>query len=110
MGRCEDFPCCGHELGCCPEYDERGVQKHMVCVCGAKLPITARFSICDSCLNAREVGPGQYEPVPEEEWELHNPGSDVDADVAYWRRRALRAEGRSGEDITRDYFHREELD
>ena len=19
---CEDFPCCGHEQGCCPDYDE----------------------------------------------------------------------------------------
>lgn len=21
VSRCEDFPCCGHELGCCPSYD-----------------------------------------------------------------------------------------
>lgn len=49
--RCEDFPCCGHELGCCPDYDpETGVQLNMKCVCGAKLPINNRSSICDGCL------------------------------------------------------------
>ena len=51
MGRCEDFPCCGHESGCCPSYDESGNQLNMVCICGAILPITNRYSICDSCLN-----------------------------------------------------------
>jgi hypothetical protein len=51
MARCEDFPCCGHELGCCPDYDEEtGEQLNMVCTCGAKLPVTARYSICNSCL------------------------------------------------------------
>lgn len=51
MARCEDFPCCGHELGCCPDYDEEtGEQLNMVCTCGAKLPVNARFSICDGCL------------------------------------------------------------
>ena len=50
MARCEDYPCCGHELGCCPDYDGSGRQLNMVCVCGAKLPIDNRSSICDSCL------------------------------------------------------------
>lgn len=51
MARCEDFPCCGHELGCCPDYDEdTGRQLNMVCVCGAKLPVNARFSICEGCM------------------------------------------------------------
>jgi hypothetical protein len=53
MARCEDFPCCGHEAGCCPDY-ENGRQINMVCVCGAKLPINNRYSICDSCLNQSE--------------------------------------------------------
>ena len=48
--RCEDFPCCGHEAGCCPNYDESGVQTDMVCVCGARLPIDNPTSCCDSCL------------------------------------------------------------
>lgn len=50
MARCEDFPCCGHEPGCCPDFDENGKQLNMRCVCGAILPITNRYSICDSCL------------------------------------------------------------
>ncbi len=52
MPRCEDFPCCGHELGCCPNYDESGKQLDMVCTCGARLPVNNRYSICESCLNS----------------------------------------------------------
>jgi len=50
--RCEDFPCCGHELGCCPRYNDAGQQLDMVCTCGARLPINNRSSICDSCLDS----------------------------------------------------------
>jgi hypothetical protein len=50
MPRCEDYPCCGHEAGCCPNYDRTGKQTDMVCTCGARLPITARYSICETCL------------------------------------------------------------
>lgn len=50
MARCEDFPCCGHEPGCCPDYDESGRQLNMVCTCGVKLPVDNRYSICDACL------------------------------------------------------------
>lgn len=50
MARCEDYPCCGHESGCCPDRDEAGRQINMICVCGAKLPIHNRYSICDSCM------------------------------------------------------------
>ncbi len=52
MSRCEDWPACMHEDGCCPDYDESGMQLNMVCTCGKKLPITNRSSICDSCLRA----------------------------------------------------------
>jgi hypothetical protein len=51
MARCEDFPCCGHESGCCPDYDtDTGKQLNMVCVCGAKLPLTSKYSICSGCM------------------------------------------------------------
>lgn len=51
MARCEDFPCCGHELGCCPDFDpETGKQLNMKCVCGATVPIDSRFSLCRTCL------------------------------------------------------------
>jgi len=49
---CEDYPCCGHELGCCPNYDEAGRQLDMVCTCGARLPITRQSSLCDTCLRS----------------------------------------------------------
>ena len=49
---CEDFPCCGHERGCCPRYDASGRQIDMVCTCGARLPVTSRSSICRACLMA----------------------------------------------------------
>lgn len=51
MARCEDFPCCGHELGCCPDYDEEtGKQLNMKCTCGATVPIDNGSSLCDGCL------------------------------------------------------------
>ncbi len=50
MPRCEDFPCCGHENGCCPDFDESGRQTNMRCTCGAVVPLTSRYSLCLSCL------------------------------------------------------------
>jgi hypothetical protein len=55
MSMCEDFPACGHERGCCPDFDESGRQLNMVCTCGAKLPVDNRFSICDTCLNESQL-------------------------------------------------------
>ncbi len=54
MARCEDYPCCGHELGCCPDFDENGRQLNMICVCGAKLPIDNPSSICDACMRSED--------------------------------------------------------
>ena len=28
---CEDYPCCGHEAGCCPDFDQSGRQLNMRC-------------------------------------------------------------------------------
>jgi len=56
MAMCEDFPCCGHEMGCCPRFSESGEQLDMVCTCGARLPVTNRYSICDRCLRMDEDG------------------------------------------------------
>lgn len=70
MAMCEDFPACGHENGCCPDFDESGNQLNMVCTCGAKLPVTSRYSICRSCMDrgsdedamyGRESGSHNYE-------------------------------------------------
>lgn len=62
---CEDFPCCGHESGCCPDFDDSGRQLNMICVCGAKLPITARYSICSGCMQDPD-DPDYYPFIPED--------------------------------------------
>lgn len=54
MPRCEDYPCCGHELGCCPNYDASGRQLTIVCVCGAEVPFGGRSSLCEACLSDYE--------------------------------------------------------
>ena len=69
MSRCEDFPCCGHELGCCPDYDpDTGQQLNMICTCGAKLPINNRYSICSACMaqGDSEDGPDWHDFVEED--------------------------------------------
>lgn len=45
MARCEDFPCCGHELNGCPSEDGT----YPCCICYGPLPKNARSSICVSC-------------------------------------------------------------
>lgn len=67
---CEDWPCCGHEQGCCPDFDpETGAQLNMKCTCGATVPLGSRSSICETCLNQSEDG----EPFDDRE-----PEPDVD--------------------------------
>ena len=47
--RCEDFPCCGHEAGDCPDSEGR-----FTCVtCGIRLPKRATSSICNRCRRSR---------------------------------------------------------
>jgi len=60
MARCEDFPCCGHESGCCPDYDENGKQLNMKCTCGATVPLGSRSSICDGCMSRLSREDGDY--------------------------------------------------
>ena len=70
MAQCEDFPCCGHERGCCPDFDpETGAQLNMVCTCGAKLPINNPSSICDRCLRAGDddFDRGDYDDETDED-------------------------------------------
>ena len=50
MPYCEDYPCCGHEPGDCPDSQGR-----MKCVeCGKRLAKTATSSICKKCLKRME--------------------------------------------------------
>ena len=59
-GQCEDYPCCGHEPGGCP--DENGT---FSCTCGAKLPPGSRYSICQGCLTRGLGADGDRE----DEWD-----------------------------------------
>lgn len=61
MARCEDFPCCGHESGCCPSYDEDGNQIDMKCTCGASVPLNSRSSLCSTCLRGGSRYADSYE-------------------------------------------------
>lgn len=49
MARCEDFPCCGHETGDCPDRDRSGRETYRCVECRGRLPRTARSSICAKC-------------------------------------------------------------
>lgn len=71
---CEDFPCCGHEPGCCPDFDENGQQLNMVCVCGAKLPVDSRYSICDGCMRDGD------DPYSDDERDYYDEDDDFDDD------------------------------
>lgn len=53
MSMCEDFPCCGHEQGCCPDY-RNGRQINMRCTCGASVPLRSHSSICRDCRQAMQ--------------------------------------------------------
>jgi hypothetical protein len=73
VNRCEDFPCCGHEMGCCPDFDsETGAQLNMICVCGAKLPVNARFSICAGCMVDPDDPYYGYDDEPEYDDDEHD--------------------------------------
>jgi len=62
MARCEDYPCCGHEPGCCPDFDAAtGRQLNMRCTCGAVLPIDNPVSICDACLRRMDMEDGAWD-------------------------------------------------
>lgn len=44
--RCEDYPCCGHEDGGCPNRDGT-----FNCArCGKKLPKNNKSSLCNKCI------------------------------------------------------------
>jgi len=69
MARCEDYPCCGHESGDCPDSSGR-----MRCVggCGKPLPKNATSSICKRCMAKAERrfanGEDMFPSGPEERY------------------------------------------
>ena len=69
MARCEDYPCCGHELGCCPDFDPNtGEQLNMKCTCGATIDVNARVSICDGCMAQMRMRSDTQEPASDLGW------------------------------------------
>lgn len=48
--RCEDYPCCGHEDGGCPDSSGRFPCSN----CGKRLPKDSRSSICNKCQRRME--------------------------------------------------------
>ena len=77
MSMCEDFPCCGHEMGCCPDYDESGRQLNMKCTCGATVPLDSRYSICETCLSFDDDNEG-FDSYDDEDCD--DDGFDVETD------------------------------
>jgi hypothetical protein len=68
MARCEDYPCCGHAAGDCPEIDAKGREVWRCVECGKRLKAGATSSICPKCtrdLNRRAWGDesGEYPPA-----------------------------------------------
>lgn len=79
--RCEDFPCCGHEMGCCPDFDsETGAQLNMVCVCGAKVPVDSSYSLCSYCLTHDEDGRPTNGEEEDSEEDFDDDDDDFDED------------------------------
>lgn len=46
---CEDFPCCGHEPGGCPTYNENGEEFFPCACCGSIMPPRATSAVCAPC-------------------------------------------------------------
>jgi hypothetical protein len=62
--RCEDFPCCGHEQGDCPDSQGR-----FTCVeCDKRLSKKATSSICGKCLDKMARSEREYQGYYEEEY------------------------------------------
>lgn len=45
MARCEDYPCCGHEDGGCPNHDG----SFNCARCGRKMPKNSPSAVCTKC-------------------------------------------------------------
>jgi len=43
--KCEDWPCCGHEEGGCPNSDG----SYNCAECGKKLPKHSQSAVCEKC-------------------------------------------------------------
>jgi len=83
---CEDYPCCGHEAGCCPDFNESGRQLNMRCTCGAILPVDNPVSICNACLHQDDMGARPWDNYNEDANGFHGydePMEDQWIDAMY---------------------------
>lgn len=82
---CEDWPCCGHESGCCPAFDAFGRQLYMVCTCGKQLPLNNKYSICDTCMkNANDSEEYGEDMDGDHESGLASAGFGTDEDYGHY--------------------------
>jgi hypothetical protein len=85
-GRCEDAPCCGHDI-CPPREADSGVQLAMSCTCGNLVPRNASSSLCEGCLRGvrREAYYGEdYEEPLDDGEDGDDDGDDEDEDEDGW--------------------------
>ena len=77
---CEDWPCCGHEAGCCPDFNEFGQQLNMKCTCGATVPLSSRSSLCENCLR----GCGEDDYYDDDPYYYEDENEDYPYDEPYY--------------------------
>lgn len=81
MSMCEDFPCCGHEQGCCPTFIG-GKQVNMRCTCGAAVPLSSHSSICRDCRQAMQDqfdGDDDYDCDDDDDFDCDDDCDDDDS-------------------------------
>lgn len=71
MARCEDYPCCGHEDGGCPNHDG----SFNCASCGRKMPKNSPSAVCAKCHKRWER---QRRTMGED-----GPGGDFDYSMNY---------------------------
>ena len=67
MARCEDFPCCGHEMNDCPSHRPTSRYLPYPCVdCGKKIlkvkAVRGHESFCEKCYHALGRSDGYDDP------------------------------------------------
>ena len=63
---CEDYPCCGHEAGGCPQIDENGAERFRCACCSVLMAPKARSAVCEPC-HKRRASDEDFEPCYDDE-------------------------------------------
>ena len=64
---CEDYPCCGHEAGGCPQIDENGAERFRCACCSVLMAPKARSAVCEPCHKRRRASDEDFEPYYDDE-------------------------------------------